>query len=71
MIFQFHESRDGSFADLAAWGSASHPVRDGLLFGADGVGIDRRGAELGVTGSLLHHVERDPGIDGGYPKAVV
>ena len=44
---------------LNAWSLPPHPGRDVLLFLADGIGVDRRRAELGVPHPLLKHVQRD------------
>ena len=38
---------------------------DILLLGADGIGVDGGGGELGVTKPFLHHVEGDAAGDGG------
>ena len=38
---------------------------DILLLGADGIGIDGGGGELGVAEPFLHHVEGDAAGDGG------
>lgn len=38
----------------------SIPTSCGRFLGADGVGADRRGGELGVAKPFLHRVERDP-----------
>ena len=40
-------------------GSAPQSAYDGLFLGADGVGIDGGGRELGVTQPFLDHIERD------------
>src|SRR4051794_31221474 len=47
-----------------------HPASDVFLLGADRVGVDRGGGELGVAEPFLHEVERDAGGDGGDPKPV-
>jgi len=38
-----------------------HSAGNILLLGADAVGVDGGGGELGVAEALLHHVERDAG----------
>src|SRR3954451_13703502 len=47
-----------------------HAGGDALLLLADGVGVDRRGGELGVAEPLLHHVEGDALADGLHAEAV-
>jgi len=47
-----------------------HPPGDILFLGADGVGVDGGGGELGVAEPLLHWVERNAGRDRGHPEAV-
>lgn len=46
-------------------GSGPHPSGDVLFLRPDGIGVDRRGRELGVAEPLLHQAERDPGGDRG------
>jgi len=47
-----------------------HPGSDILFFLAHGIGVDRRGAELGVPHPLLQHVQRDAIHCGVDPEAV-
>src|ERR1700722_18236938 len=54
----------------SAWPSSPHPARDILFLGADGIGIDGGGGELGVAEPFLHQVERDAGGDGGHAETV-
>ncbi len=50
--------------------SAPHPLGDVLLLGTDGIGVDRRGGEVGVSEPFLDEVEGDSGGDGGDAEAV-
>ena len=49
--------------------SPPHPTGDALFLGADGVGVDGGGGELGVTQPFLCQVDEDAGGDGGWTTA--
>ncbi len=56
---------------VAVNGSASpHPRGDALLLLAHGVGVDRRGGELGMPQPFLQHVERDAPANRLHAEAV-
>jgi hypothetical protein len=50
--------------------ASPHPGRDALLLLAHGIGIDRRGGELGMPQPSLDEIERKAGGHGRHPEAV-
>lgn len=54
----------------ALWLPSPHPCCDLLLLGPDGIGIDRRGGELGVAEPFLHQLKRDAYAHRLHAKAV-